>query len=261
MADYTTLLFEKKAPLAVVTIHRPDALNSINQKMMSELQECFDAIHADSEIRAVIVTGSGPKAFVAGADIKELANMTASEAQGFALRGKCLCDTIETLGIPVIAAVNGFALGGGCELACACTFRICSENAKFGQPEVKLGIMPGFGGTQRFPRLVGLGRGLELLLTGDPIDAAEALRIGLVNRVVPQAELMAAAQKIAMTICGNGPAAVRTALEAAHRGASMTLDQGLRYEASLFGLLFTTEDKNEGTRAFVEKRKANFTGK
>lgn len=259
--SYSTLIVEQKGPVCVITINRPESLNAINGLMMSELQSCFDSLRAGGQARAVIITGAGPKAFVAGADIKELAQMTAEESYQFALRGKRLCDTIDAIGVPVIAAVNGFALGGGCELACASTFRICSENAKFGQPEIKLGIMPGFGGTQRFPRLVGQGRALELLLTGDQIDAAEALRIGLVNRVVPQAELMATAEKIAAAICANAPLAARNIIEAVQRGLSMSLDQGLLYEAGLFGLCFTTEDSKEGTKAFVEKRKPAFVGK
>lgn len=258
---YTTLIVEKKDHVCTITINRPEALNAINSTVMSDLQSCFESIKADRDVRAVIITGSGPKAFVAGADIKELAQMTPADAVDLALRGKRLCDTIETVGVPVIAAVNGFALGGGCELACACTFRLCSENAKFGQPEIKLGIMPGFGGTQRFPRVIGMGRALEMLLTGDQIDAAEALRIGLVNRVVPQAELLAAAEKVALSICANAPVAARNIMESVHRGASMPLDQALLYEAHLFALCFTTEDQKEGTRAFVEKRKANFAGK
>ena len=258
---YSTLLVEKKAPLCIITINRPDALNAINAGVLADLQTCLDAIRADAEVRAVILTGSGPKAFVAGADIKELAQMSHADALALSLRGKRLCDTIEAMGIPVVAAVNGFALGGGCELACACTFRICSDNARFGQPEVKLGIMPGFGGTQRLPRLVGLGRAIELLLSGDQINAEEACRIGLVNRVVPQTELLQTAEKIALTICSNGPLAVRNTLEAAMRGGSMTLDQGLLYESQVFASCFTTEDQKEGTRAFIEKRKPNFAGK
>ncbi|MEW6365970.1 MAG: enoyl-CoA hydratase-related protein [Acidobacteriota bacterium] len=258
---YSTLLVEKKAPLCIITINRPEVLNAINAGVIADLQACFDAIRADADVRAVILTGSGPKAFVAGADIKELAQMSPADALALSLRGKRLCDTIDGMGIPVIAAVNGFALGGGCELACACTFRICSENARFGQPEVKLGIMPGFGGTQRFPRLVGLGRALDLLLSGDQITAEDACRIGLVNRVVPQADLLATAEKIALTICSNGPLAARNIIEAAMRGASMTLDQGLLYEAQVFASCFTTEDQKEGTRAFIEKRKPSFTGR
>lgn len=259
--QYSTIVVETKEHLCTITINRPEALNAINSTVMAELQACCDSIRNDGNVRAVIVTGAGPKAFVAGADIKELAQMTPAEAEQLALRGKRLCDTIETLGVPFIAAVNGFALGGGCELACACTFRICSENAKFGQPEIKLGIMPGFGGTQRFPRLVGAGRALELLLTGDQIDAAEALRIGLVNRVVPQAELMATAEKLAAAISANAPVAARRIIESVHRGTAMTLEQGLLYEAHLFALCFTTEDQKEGTRAFVEKRKPAFAGR
>ncbi len=258
---FTNILLETKNSIGYVTINRPDKLNALNQAVMAELGEAFAALGDDKGVRAVILTGAGEKAFVAGADISELAQQDAVAAKEFALRGQAVLNRIENLGKPVIACVNGFALGGGCELAMACTMRLASENAKFGQPEVKLGIIPGYGGTQRLTRLVGKGRAMQLVLAGEMISAAEALRIGLVNEVVPQAELIARAEAICGKIIANAPLAVQYALEAVNHGAEMPLSEALFLEATLFGLCCATEDKNEGTRAFLEKRAAVFQGK
>jgi enoyl-CoA hydratase len=211
-------------------------------------------------VRVAIITGEGEKAFVAGADINEFNALSSIEAQDLALRGQALFNLIETCGKPVIAAVNGFALGGGCELALACTIRIASENARFGQPETKLGLIPGYGGTQRLPRLIGKGRALQIILTGEMVRADEAYRIGLVNEVLPSAELLPHAEALAHKIIANAPIATRYSLEAVNKGVHMSLDQGLAYEAALFGLCFATSDKNEGTRAFLEKRAPQFKG-
>jgi enoyl-CoA hydratase len=259
--SYETLLYEKRDGIALVTIHRPEKLNALNQQVMKELSACFEQIRDDSESRIVILTGAGEKSFVAGADINELAVQTPVGGKEMSLRGQSTLDLIENLGKPVIAAVNGFALGGGCELAMACTLRIASENARFGQPEVKLGIIPGYAGTQRLPRLVGKGRALEMVLTGEPISAQEAYRIGLVNQVVPLNDLLATAESVARRIMANGPLAVRFVMEAVNHGMEMSEAEGQFLEANLFGLCCTTEDKNEGTRAFLEKRPAKFAGK
>ncbi len=258
---YETLLCEKRDGIAWVTINRPEKLNALNQKVMKELRACFEAIRDDSEVKAAILTGSGEKAFVAGADISELAVETPVSGKATSLAGQSTLDLIENLDKPVIAAVNGFALGGGCELAMACTLRIASENARLGQPEVKLGIIPGYAGTQRLPRLVGKGRAMELILTGDPVNAQEAYRIGLVNQVVPLKDLLATAEALARKIMANGPLAVRFAMEAINHGLEVSEAEGQFLEATLFGLCCTTEDKNEGTRAFLEKRPAKFVGK
>jgi enoyl-CoA hydratase len=258
---YETLLFETRDGIAFVTINRPEKLNALNQKVMSELRACFENLRDDGETRAVILTGSGEKSFVAGADISELAVQTPVGGKEMSLNGQRTLDLIEDLGKPVIAAVNGFALGGGCELAMACTLRIASENARFGQPEVKLGIIPGYAGTQRLPRLVGKGRALELVLTGEPISAQEAYRIGLANQVVPLKDLLATAESLARKIMANGPLAVRFAMEAINHGMEMTEAEGQFLEATLFGLCCTTQDKNEGTRAFLEKRPPKFAGR
>jgi enoyl-CoA hydratase len=259
--SYETLLYEKRAAIGLITINRPDKLNALNQKVMRELHACFDGVREDDEIRAVILTGAGGKAFVAGADINELAVQTPVEGKETSLAGQRVLDLIENLGKPVIAAVNGFALGGGLELAMACTLRIASETARFGQPEVKLGIIPGYAGTERLPRLVGKGRALEIILTGEPITAQEAYRIGLVNQVVPPQDLMNAAESLAAKIIANAPLAVRYAMEAVNHGMEMSLEQGQFLEATLFGLCCTTADMKEGTLAFLEKRPARFTGK
>ncbi|HEV2491807.1 MAG TPA: enoyl-CoA hydratase-related protein [Terriglobia bacterium] len=258
---YETLLYEKRDGVAIVVVNRPDKLNALNQTVMKDLGACFAAIRDDDHVRAVILTGAGEKAFVAGADINELAVQTPVQGKETSLAGQGILDAIENLGKPVIAAVNGYALGGGCELAMACTLRIASENARFGQPEVKLGIIPGYAGTQRLPRLVGKGLAHQMILTGEPVTAAEAYRIGLVNQVVPLNELMPAAEALARKIMANAPLAVKFAMEAVNHGMEMTAEQGQFLEATLFGLCCTTADMKEGTRAFLEKRPAKFTGK
>jgi len=258
---FETLLYEKRGGIGYVTVNRPEKLNALNQKVMAELQSCFEAIQKDDEVKAVILTGAGEKAFVAGADINELAVQTPIEGKETSLSGQRILDSIENLGKPVIAAVNGYTFGGGCELALACTLRIASENARFGQPEVKLGLIPGYAGTQRLPRLVGKGRALEIILTGEPLTAQEAYRIGLVNQVVAAKDLMAAAESLARKIMANGRVAVKLAIEAVNHGLEMTQREGENLEATLFGLCCTTADMKEGTRAFLEKRPAKFTGK
>ncbi len=259
--EFENLLLEKRDRIAIVTVNRPKVLNALNRATVRELGNCFEELAASEESGAVILTGAGEKAFVAGADINELATQTAVEGKEYALFGQAVLNRIANLGKPVIAAVNGYALGGGCELAMACTLRIASENARLGQPEVKLGIIPGYGGTQRLPRLVGAGRALQLLLTGEQVTAAEALRIGLVNEVVPLAELLPRCEAIARAILTNGPLAVRYVIEAVNKGLSMTLSDALFLEATLFGMSCTTEDMKEGTRAFLEKRAARFGGR
>ena len=258
---YETLLYEKRDGIGYVTVNRPDKLNALNRKVMEELHDCFQKLQKDDEAKAVILTGAGEKAFVAGADIGELAVQSPVQGKETSARGQQILDFVENLEKPVIAAVNGYALGGGCELALACTLRVASENARFGQPEVKLGIIPGYAGTQRLARLVGRGRALEIILTGEPITAQEAYRIGLVNQVVAAKDLMATAENLARKIMANAPLAVKFALEAVQRGAQMTQQDGQLLEATLFGLCCTTADMKEGTRAFLEKRPAKFTGK
>ncbi|HYR32480.1 MAG TPA: enoyl-CoA hydratase-related protein [Gemmatimonadales bacterium] len=258
---YQTLLFEIRDGIAFVTINRPDKLNALNDQVVAELGQAADRITSDDSIRGVILTGAGPKAFVAGADIADLAKQGPFDGKARALRGQGVLRRLETCGKPVVAAVNGFALGGGCELALACHIRIASDTAKFGQPEVKLGIAPGYGGTQRLPRLVGKGRALQLILTGEMIDAAEAFRIGLVNKVVPAADLAAESEKLVRGILAMGPLAVRLALEAVERGLDMSLDEGLLLEANHFGLLAATADMKEGLTAFLEKRAPKFAGR
>ena len=258
---YQTLLFDVADGIARVTINRPDKLNALNDQVMAELGQAADRITTDESIRGVILTGAGPKAFVAGADIADLAKQGPFDGKARALRGQGVLRRLETCGKPVVAAVNGFALGGGCELAMACHIRIASDSAKFGQPEVKLGIAPGYGGTQRLPRLVGKGRALQLILTGEMIDAAEAYRIGLVNKVVPAAELAAESEKLLRGILAMGPLAVRLSLEAVERGLDMSMDEGLLLEANHFGLLAATADMKEGLTAFLEKRAPQFSGR
>jgi enoyl-CoA hydratase len=258
---FENLLYEKRNGIGYVTVNRPEKLNALNRKTMEELHACFQDILSDGEVRAVILTGAGERAFVGGADINELAVQTPVEGKEMSRRGQKILDLIEHLGKPVIAAINGYALGGGCELALACTLRITSENARLGQPEVKLGLIPGYAGTQRLPRLVGKGRALEMLLSGDPISAAEAYRIGLVNQVVAAQDLIPAAEKLAQKIMANAPLAVKFALEAVSHGLEMPEAEGQFLEANLFGLCCTTADMKEGTRAFLEKRPARFTGK
>lgn len=258
---YETLLFEKRDGIGFITVNRPQKLNALNRLVLEELDSGFRSVAADDEVRAVIVTGAGEKAFVAGADINELAEQTPLSGREMAARGQRLFDFIENLGKPVVAAVNGYALGGGCELAMACTLRVASENARFGQPEVKLGIVPGYGGSQRLARLVGKGRALELILTGEPITAEEAYRIGLVNQVTPAGKLLAAAEGLVRKILANAPLAVRFAIEAVNHGLEMTQAEGQFLEANLFSLCCATEDMKEGTRAFLEKRAPKFSGK
>jgi enoyl-CoA hydratase len=259
--SYQNIKFETRDQIAYVTINRPDKLNALNMATMEELRAAFTSIKDDAGVRVVILTGEGPKAFVAGADIGELSKHNTVSAKEYTHKGQSVLDLIENLGKPVIACINGFALGGGCELALACTMRLASDNAKLGQPEVKLGIMPGYGGTQRLPRLIGKGMAMQLLLTGEQISAAEALRVGLVNEVVPQADLIKRAEEISAKIIANAPLAVQYTLEAVNHGMEMTLPEGLYLEATLFGVCCATEDKNEGTRAFLEKRAAQFVGK
>ncbi len=256
--SYEKLHVETADGIATVTIDNPK-VNALDATVLKELDTAFASLKIDDSVRAVILTGAG-KSFVAGANIEELNRLSPSGAYDYARTGQHLMTRIENLPKPVIAAVNGYALGGGCEIAMACTFRIASEHAVFGQPEVKLGIIPGFGGTQRLPRLVGLGRALEILLTGDPIKAIEAHRIGLANRVVPADELLDEAKKAAQKILAAGPFAVRLTKEAAYRGSVTTLGEAMRIEADLFSMSFTSEDAQEGTRAFLEKREPKFKG-
>lgn len=257
---YETLLYEKRDAIGYATVSRPEKLNALNHRVMEELLDCFKALQRDPEVRAVILTGSGEKAFVAGADVGELATQTAVQAKETSLFGQEVFSLIENLGKPVIAAINGFALGGGCELAMACTLRIAAETARLGQPEVKLGLIPGYGGSQRLPRLVGKCRAMELILTGEAVSAAEAHRMGLVNQVVPAAELLAAAEKLAQKIIVNAPLAIKFAMEAVNHGLEMSAAEGQFLEAFLFGLCCTTSDMREGTRAFLEKRPPKFEG-
>ena len=246
--------------VATVTINRPDKLNALNTATIGELGEAIDEIRQRDDIAGAILTGAG-RAFVAGADISELTTQTPQQAKQRALRGQQIFRRFETSPKPVIAAVNGFALGGGCELAMSCHLRIASDAAKFGQPEVKLGICPGYGGTQRLPRLVGMGRALQLLMTGEMIDAAEAYRIGLVNRVVPGAELMTASEALLRQMLANAPLALSSCIEAVVRGTESSLDDGLNLEANHFALLAGSQDMTEGTRAFLEKRPPAFAGR
>ena len=260
-ATLENVLYEKKGALAYITLNRPKVLNALNQRTWEELRSAFEDARDDAEVRGIIVTGAGDKAFAAGADISELAKATAVEAEKSSSYGQEVLNLVESLGKPVIAAVNGFALGGGCETAMACTIRVASENAKFGVPEVTLGLIPGCGGTQRLPRLVGKGRALQLILSGGMIGADEAYRIGLVNEVVPAADLISRAEAILKPILANAPLSVKFALEAVNNGLNTTVSEGLALEASYFGLCAGTEDKKEGTEAFLQKRKAQFQGR
>ncbi len=259
--NYENILYEEKNSIAYVAVNRPKVLNALNMATMEELGLAFTDIKDDASIRVAILTGAGEKAFIAGADIGELAKHDAVSGKEYTHRGQSVLNLIENLGKPVIACLNGFALGGGCEIALACTMRLASENAKLGQPEVKLGIIPGYGGTQRLPRLVGKGVALHMVLAGEMITAQEALRIGLVNEVVASADLIPRAEAIAAKIIANAPLAVQYALEAVNKGMEMTLAEGLYLEAVLFGVCCATEDKKEGTSAFLEKRTAQFKGK
>ena len=258
---YENLRLETRDGVAIVTIDRPAKLNALDTRTIAELDAAFDALGAHEGVRGVVLTGAGDKAFVAGADIEELSRLRAGEGRALAQRGQRLMDRIERLGKPVVAAVNGFALGGGCELALACHLRLASENASLGTPEVKLGLMCGYGGTQRLPRLVGKGRGLEILLGGERVDAAEALRLGLVNRVVARERLLTEAEALVRKMAANGPLALRATLEAVNDGLERPLPDGLALEAGLFGDLAGSEDAREGTRAFLEKRPAQFKGR
>jgi enoyl-CoA hydratase len=260
--SYSHIIFEAgEDGVALITVNRPDKMNALSTAVMLELRDAFERIAQEAAIRAAIVTGAGERAFVAGADIGELEALSAADARQFALRGQRVFRLLETSGKPSVAAVNGFALGGGMELAMACTVRFAAENARLGQPEVKLGIVPGYGGTQRLPRLVGRGRALEMLLSGEPVTAAEAYRIGLVNAVVPQAELLAYSRAWLSKVSANGPVAVGLVMEAVDAGLDAGLDEGLRLEAAAFGLSVATDDRREGTRAFREKRRPVFIGK
>jgi enoyl-CoA hydratase len=261
MADEQRLLrVERNEGIATVIIDRPDKLNALNAAVIAELDATFRALAADAGVGGVILTGAGEKAFVAGADIGELSQMGPLDGVQVSRRGQELLRFVERMPKPVIAAVNGFALGGGLETALACHMRIASENARFGLPEVKLGIIPGYGGTVRLPRLVGKGRALEIMLSGEMIGAEEAYRIGLVKRVVPQAELRSTTEQLLRRILANGPVAVALAIEAVDRGFDTTADEALAFEAKLFGLLAATDDMREGMRAFLEKRPAAFRG-
>jgi enoyl-CoA hydratase len=255
------VLYEKKGPIAYVTLNRPKVLNALSQAVFSELKEVFGDARDDASVRGVILTGSGDKAFAAGADIAEMSTSTGVQAEESTRHAQAVTELIENLGKPVIAAVNGFALGGGCELAMACTIRIASENAKFGQPEVKLGIMPGAGGTQRLPRLIGKGRALQLILTGEIINVQEAYRIGLVNEVVPLANLIARTEAILNQINSNAPLGVKFSIDAVNKGLDGSVSEGLLIEASLFGICAGSEDKKEGTTAFLAKRAPQFQGR
>ena len=255
------VLYQKTGDVAYVTVNRPKVLNALNLAVREELRAVFMDARADVAIRGVILTGAGEKAFVAGADIGELAHLDPIEARESMRGAQALFDLIETLGKPVIAAVNGFALGGGCELAMACTIRLATDDARLGQPEVKLGLIPGGGGTQRLPRLVGKGLALQLILSGEMISAQEAYRIGLVNELVPRDQLIPRAEALLRQIGANGPVAIKFALEAVNKGLESTQDEGLLLEASLFALCAATEDKAEGTSAFLAKRAPNFQGR
>ena len=258
---FENLIYAKTGPVAYVTVNRPKVLNALNTPTWRDLKAAFEDAQADPRIRGVILTGAGDRAFIAGADIAELAKLTPYEAEQSSRLGQGVLDLVETLGKPVVAAINGFALGGGCETAMACTIRIAAKTARFGQPEVKLGLLPGGGGTQRLPRLVGKGRALQLILSGGTIDAAEAWRIGLVNEVIPAAGLIARAEAILTEIFANAPIAVGYALEAVNRGLDGDQAEGLALEAALFGVCAGTVDKAEGAAAFLEKRKPAFAGR
>ena len=258
---FANLLIERDGAVAIVTVNRPKVLNALNTQTLDELRRAILDLKRDDGVRVVILTGAGEKSFVAGADINELATQSPTTGREHALAGQHILDLVEHMGKPVIAAINGYALGGGCELAMACTIRIAADTAKLGQPEINLGLIPGYAGTQRLARIAGRGRALELLLTGDQISAADAHRLGLVNRVVPAADLMAEAKKLAAALAAKAPIAVRYILEAVHKGVEMPLPQAQVFEATLFGLVASTEDMREGTTAFLEKRKADFKGR
>ncbi|GAB6194305.1 enoyl-CoA hydratase-related protein [Desulfocastanea catecholica] len=258
--QFKNLLYIADDAVATITINRPKALNALNQETLEEMLRCFRELAQNEAIRVVIITGGGDKAFVAGADIAFMEKLSPLAARCFALLGQQVLSTIENLPQPVIAAINGFALGGGCELALACDIRLASENARFGQPEVNLGVLPGFGGSQRLPRLIGRGRANELLFTGDIIDAREAARIGLINRVVPQAQLLPSCREMAEKIASRGPVAIRLCKEAVNNGVEIDLARACQYEADQLALCFSCDEQKEGMRAFLEKRPAKFHG-
>jgi enoyl-CoA hydratase len=259
--DFDNLLLERDGAVAVITVNRPQVLNALNFLTIDDLRRAALALKQDAGVRAIVITGAGEKSFVAGADINELAVQSPAQGKELAQRGQHVFDLLENLGKPVIAAINGYALGGGCELALACTLRVAAESARIGQPEITLGIIPGYGGTQRLARLVGKGVALELLLTGKHITAAEALQIGLVNRVVPAANLLSDAKALAAELAGKAPIAVQYIIEAVNRGLEVSFDKGQFLEATLFGLVASTDDMREGTKAFLDKRKPDFKGR
>lgn len=257
---YQTILLEIRDKIAFVTINRPDKLNAVNLQVIDELHDAFSRIENDKNVGVVILTGAGEKAFVAGSDISVLNTYDAAAAKNYSEIGNAFLSSVQNFSKPVIAAVNGFALGSGCEIAMACHIRIAADNSKFGQPEVNLGLIPGHGGTQRLTRIVGIGKAMELILTGNPIDANEALRIGLVNKVVPAAELKSAVEELAKVILTKAPPALKFAIEAINANLETPLHEGLKHEAYLFSECFNTEDFKEGTKAFLEKRKPVFKG-
>jgi len=259
--DFDNLLLERDGAVAVITVNRPQVLNALNFSTIDDLRRAALALKQDAGVRAIVITGAGEKSFAAGADINEIAVQSPAHTKELALRGQHVFDLFENLGKPVIAAINGYALGGGCELALACTLRVAADTARIGQPEINLGIIPGYGGTQRLARLVGKGVALELLLTGKQITAAEALQIGLVNRVVPAARLLSDAKALAAELAGKAPIAVQYIIEAVNRGLEVSFDTGQFLEATLFGLVASTDDMREGTKAFLEKRKPDFRGR
>ena len=258
---FDNLLLERDGAVATITINRPKVLNALNTATIDELRHAILELKADAGIRVTILTGAGEKSFVAGADINELAVQTPASGREHALAGQHVFDLIENMGKPVIAAINGFALGGGCELAMACTLRVAADTARLGQPEIALGLIPGYAGTQRLPRLVGKGRAMEMILTGAPVSAEEAHRIGLVNRVVPAADLLREAKKLAAQLASSAPIAMRYIINAINKGVEMPFAEACQHEAALFGLVASTDDMREGTKAFLEKRKASFTGR
>ena len=258
---FENLLIERDGATAIVTINRPKVLNALNTQTLDELRRAILDLKQDEGVRVMILTGAGEKSFVAGADINELAVQTPTGGREHALAGQHVLDLIENMGKPVIAAINGYALGGGCELAMACTLRLAADTAKLGQPEIALGLLPGYAGTQRLPRLVGKGQAMDMILTGAPITAGEAQRIGLVNRVLPAADLMAEARALAAQLAASAPIAMRYIINAVNKGAEMPFAEACQYEATLFGLVASTEDMKEGTAAFLEKRKATFKGR
>jgi enoyl-CoA hydratase len=261
MDNLENLLLEHDGGIATVTVNRPKVLNALNTQTLDELRRTLLALRRDDSVRVVVITGAGEKSFIAGADINELSVQTPIGGRDHAMRGQHVLDLIENLGKPVIAAINGYALGGGCELAMACTIRVAADSARLGQPEINLGLIPGYAGTQRLARLIGRGRALELLLTGDHVTAQEAHRLGLVNRVVPAAELMAEVRRLATSLAAKAPVAARYIIDAVNKGLEMPFAEAEMFEATLFGLVSTTEDMREGTKAFLEKRQAEFKGK